>query len=85
MGTELPVYVVTTDDSGAGTPQLQGSDESLRGIALGFYRVTIKPTGKGEVIRGCEVADDSPTSNRLVFSLDHEAPLGGVGGQFGGR
>jgi hypothetical protein len=83
MGADLPIYTVTTDQAGAGTPGLLGSDEPVAGIPLGFYRVTIAAPGQAEVIRGCEVADDSPTSNRLIFSLQDEAPQGG--GRYGGR
>lgn len=79
MGADLPLYTAAIDESGSGAPKLQGSDEAVIGIPLGFYRVTITPPDGGEVVRGCEVADDSPTSNRLVFSLEDEGPLVGGG------
>lgn len=84
MGPDLPEYTMTTDQSGGGPFKLQGTDEIVVGIPLGFYRVTISAPG-GEVVRGCEIADDLPTANRVVFSMENEAPVGGGGGRFGGR
>jgi hypothetical protein len=75
MGEDQPAYSLTTDERGNGMPAREGSDQPEMAIPLGFYRVTITAPGQaGEIIRGCEVADDSPSSNRLVFSLQEEAP-----------
>jgi hypothetical protein len=85
MGADLPTYVVMTDQAGSGAPQLEGAEEPVLGIPIGFYKITISPPSQAApVVRGCEVASDSPTSNRLMFSLESEAPLGGPGGH-GGR
>jgi hypothetical protein len=84
MGENQPAYSLTTDEAGSGMPALEGADKPEMAIPLGFYRITIVAPGQaGEVVRGCEVADDSPTSNRLVFSLQDEAPQGA--GRPGGR
>jgi hypothetical protein len=79
MAPNVPTYVVTTDESGSGTPKLQEGDQAVLGIPTGFYRVTISPPDGEKVVRGFEVADDAPTANRVVFSLETEAPLGGGG------
>jgi hypothetical protein len=85
MGDDLPTYTLTTDEAGSGMPQREGADRPEMAIPLGYYRVTIVAPGQsGEVVRGCEVADDSPTANRLVFSLEDESPQAG-GGRPGGR
>ncbi|MCO6048050.1 EF-hand domain-containing protein [Aeoliella sp. ICT_H6.2] len=66
MGDGLPVYQGTTGNAGT-TSML--TDPPTPGVAVGFYRVTIKTSDGEEIQRGVEIADDSPTSTRIGLEI----------------
>jgi hypothetical protein len=65
MGEGLPKFKGVSDASGA--VLLTGEGVDLPGLPLGLYRVRI--TGPVDADIGCEVAEDTPTSGRLILSL----------------
>jgi hypothetical protein len=85
MGEDLESYVVLTGESGSGVPEIAETGELKTGLPLGFYRVTIThPNHSDAVVRGCEMADDAPMANRLVFSMQDASPQS-AGGRYSGR
>ena len=66
MGNQAPTYRGTTRSSG--TTSMQAVPPTP-GIAIGFYRATIKTPDGEQVERGIEVADDAPSVGRIVFEI----------------
>jgi len=68
MGAGLQSYEGVSDSTGS--VYLQGQSQAIPGLPLGLYRVRItRAAGGGEVVQGCEVAEDNQSGSRLVFSL----------------
>lgn len=68
MGQGKQSYMGTTDS--AGDCNLQGEEVKLVGLPTGFYDVHIMHASSGvDQKMGCEVADDLPTANRMVFDV----------------
>jgi hypothetical protein len=69
MGEGKQPYVGTTADNGM--CGLRGQVANVDGVPIGFYQVRIVHTASGvEVTRGCEVATDLPTANRMIFDTE---------------
>jgi hypothetical protein len=65
MGEGKQAYIGTTS---GGSCSLQGQDVKLPGLPAGYYKVQIVHAASGtDVTRGVEVADDTPSPNRLTF------------------
>jgi hypothetical protein len=68
MGDGLQSYSGVTTDHG--TCELIGSKVDLYGLPVGYFKVHIVHEGQGiDALRGCEIADDTPTGNRVVIAL----------------
>jgi hypothetical protein len=69
MGEALPSFSGTSDaDDGTLVPR--DANNELPGLPLGFYRVLIsQPQRNVDATLGCEIADDAPSVNRMVFKL----------------
>lgn len=66
LGDGLPVYQGAADRGGKVT--LTRNGESAPMVPVGLYRVRIKRSGSDqETLRGCEIADDVPGVNSVVF------------------
>jgi hypothetical protein len=66
MGEGKQSYVGTSEESGS--CYLVGQEVDLGSVPTGFYKVHIVHEGSGiDAMRGCEVADDSPSANRMAF------------------
>ena len=65
---QLQSFTGVTNDEGMAL--LEGVQVKTPGLPLGFYRVRIASrSGGSETIRGCEIADDVPSVNQLIFSM----------------
>ncbi len=74
MGEGKQAYRGTTAENGV--CGLTGESVELPGVPIGFYRVRIThAAGSADVTRGCEVATDLPTANRLVFDTKVADPV----------
>ncbi len=68
MGEALPSFSGTSDADGPIVPR--DPDNELPGLPLGFYRVLIsQPQRNVDATLGCEIADDVPAVNRMVFKV----------------
>jgi hypothetical protein len=68
MGEGLQSYSGVTTDQGR--CELIGTEVDLYGLPVGYYKVDIVQAGHGiNATRGVEVADDTPTGNRLEIAL----------------
>jgi hypothetical protein len=69
MGEGKQSYSGKTDDRGS--TSLEGEQvKSMPGLPAGYYSVHVhSATGKYDVKLGCEVADDTPSPNRLAFEV----------------
>ena len=66
MGEGKQTYVGTTNSSGSCA--VEGQEVKLPGLPTGYYKVQIVHAASGtDVMRGVEVADDTPSPNRLSF------------------
>jgi hypothetical protein len=74
MGEGKQAYVGTT--AANGMCGLVGESVKIPGVPVGFYRVQIAHAASGaDVTRGCEVATDLPTANRLAFDTKIAGPI----------
>jgi len=82
MGEDLPVYTLTTDETGSRAPKVKATGE-LATMPPGFYKVSIHHAQAGTVERGVELADDVTTASRMMFSMQEggATPAGGGGGR----
>jgi hypothetical protein len=68
MGDGLQSYSGVTSDHG--TCELIGTDVDLYGLPVGYYKVHIVHAGQSiDATHGCELADDTPTGNRVEIAL----------------
>jgi hypothetical protein len=68
MGDGLQSYSGVTSEQGRCEPI--GGEVDLYGLPVGYYKVHIVHEGQGiDATRGCEVADDAPTGNRIEIAL----------------
>ena len=66
--------------SAAGGVFLAGSELSMTGLPTGYYTVQIsQPSGGVDFKRGIEVADDTPSPNRLTIDVRDKAPAASRG------
>jgi hypothetical protein len=73
MGEGKQTYEGISTDGGS--CYVEGQDVKLPGVPVGFYKVRIVHGPSGvDVTRGCEVADDSPSSNRMAFDAKLTTP-----------
>jgi hypothetical protein len=78
MGEGKQAYVGTTTANGM--CGLVGESVQIPGVPIGFYRVRIVHAASGaDVNRGCEVATDLPTANRLAFDTKVAGPIASGG------
>jgi hypothetical protein len=72
MGEGKQSYSGTTS---GGVCHLQGQEKEIRGVVpTGYYKVHIVHEASGtDVTRGVEVADDTPSPNRLAFDTQRAA------------
>jgi hypothetical protein len=68
MGEGKQNYVGTSTDGG--NCYVVGQEVEFPGVPIGFYQVRIVHQASGvDVTRGCEVAGDAPTANRMEFDV----------------
>lgn len=80
MGEGKQAYVGATGDNGM--CGLKGQTANVPGVPVGFYQVRIVHAASGvDVTRGCEVATDLPTANRMVFDTKLETVASGATGR----
>ncbi len=72
IGENLPPYTGVTGEAGVADVKVEGVEGFAGLLPPGFYRVRLVTAvgSAAEVIRGCELADDIPSSRQFVFSLD---------------
>lgn len=66
LGEGFPTYTGTTNSSGAASML---TTPPTPGVAVGFYRVSIKTPDGAESVRGVEIADDAD-STRITLVVD---------------
>jgi hypothetical protein len=80
MGERKQSYVGSSTEGGLCI--LKGQEVELVGVPIGYYKVTIAHDASGaNVTRGCEVADDLPTANRLAFDTQLATVPGATSGR----
>jgi hypothetical protein len=76
MGDGLQSYAGTSAEGGE--VAIAGVDVPMPGVPTGYYKVHIVQQAEGvDAMLGCEVADDTPSANRLAFDVKASTARGG--------